>query len=62
MDLGRGSAYRRAVRTETEGHAMSDEKNRPDADDLPDGSGSDGSAPEPGEDTTSGGGPEDPSH
>ncbi|GAA2050556.1 hypothetical protein [Leifsonia soli] len=41
---------------------MSDEKNRPDADDLPDGSGSDGNSPEPGEDTTSGGGAEDPSH
>jgi hypothetical protein len=38
---------------------MSDEKNRPDADELPDGSGSDGSAPEPGEDTNSGGGPDE---
>ena len=39
---------------------MSDENKRPDADELPDGSGSDGSAPEPGEDTTSGGGPDEP--
>ncbi|MGK9149347.1 hypothetical protein KXS11_17055 [Plantibacter flavus] len=29
---------------------------RPDAEDIPDGSGSDGSAPEEGEDTASGGG------
>jgi hypothetical protein len=38
---------------------MSDENERPDADELPDGSGSDGSSPEPGEDTVSGGGPEE---
>ena len=34
---------------------MSDEKDRPDADELPDGSSSDGSQSEPGEDTVSGG-------
>ncbi|MGH1550387.1 hypothetical protein ACRAWB_14925 [Leifsonia poae] len=38
---------------------MSDENQRPDADELPDGSNSDGSRSEPGEDTTSGGGPDE---
>ena len=38
---------------------MSDENTRPDADELPDGAASDGSAPEPGEDTSSGGGPDE---
>jgi hypothetical protein len=36
-----------------------DEKARPDADDLPDGSNSDGSESEPGQDTNSGGGADD---
>lgn len=39
---------------------MSDDTARPDADDLPDGSSSDGSTAQDGEDTVSGGGPEEP--
>lgn len=35
------------------------ESKKPDADELPDGSGSDGSQPENGEDTASGGGADD---
>ncbi|WP_268750645.1 hypothetical protein [Agreia sp. Leaf244] len=35
------------------------ESKKPDADELPDGSGSDGSQPESGEDTASGGGADD---
>ncbi|WP_345763214.1 hypothetical protein [Diaminobutyricibacter sp. McL0608] len=39
---------------------MTDKENkRSDAEELPDGSGSDASAPEEGEDTASGGGPDD---
>jgi hypothetical protein len=59
MDLQRRTEYRRAVSTERKDDAMSDENTRPDADELPDGAASDGSAPEPGEDTSSGGGPDE---
>ncbi len=41
------------------GPAERKDASRPDPDDLPDGSGSDGSQPEDGEDTASGGGADD---